>query len=104
MSFKDTVLTMFSPPGEPFVNDILDQNKLTWSNTRTGDWIENEITATNDDGTPLQGPNGIIRTPLDHFFDGRKTSYNTTQIPTPITWTAFPHKVSLGFYHFGLTE
>lgn len=96
MASNNTVLTEFDPPGFPYVDEIRSQNKIAWSKTRISDWMQNEITAKNDDGTPLQGPNGIIRTPLDQFFNGTVTPFNTGQAPDPIHWTAFPKRVSMG--------
>lgn len=94
MSLKASVLTEFDPPGFPYVDDLQPQNKITWSRTRVSDWMQNEITATNDDGTPLQGPNGINRTPLDQFFNGTVTAFETGQKADPIHWAAFPKRVS----------
>jgi len=44
-----------------------------------------------------EGPWGIKRTPLQQFFNGTITAYETTQEPTPIQWIAFPKKVSIAF-------
>ena len=97
MSLQAETLKQFDPPGFPYVDDLLPQNKPIWSNKRVSDWMQQEITAKNDDGTPLQGPNGIDRTPLDQFFNGTITPYETGQTPAAIHWTAFPKKVQVNY-------
>ncbi|KAH6844692.1 hypothetical protein B0I37DRAFT_433185 [Chaetomium sp. MPI-CAGE-AT-0009] len=84
------VLPEFNPPGWPYVDDGLSaEQKATWSQL-VSSWMQNEITATNDDGSPLTGGGGVLRTPLTQFFNGTVTAYNTAQEPQTISWTGFP--------------
>ena len=88
-------LSEFDPPGYPDVDDGLTaEQRLGWSQKISG-WMNMEITAVEPDGGPLEGPDGIPRTPLTQFFNGTITAYETTQKPVAITWTAFPNLVKV---------
>ena len=84
------VLSELNPPGWPSVNDGLTaEQKAAWSQL-VSSWMETEITAKNDDGSPLIGGRGVVRTPLAQFFNGTVTAYDTTQLPQAISWIGFP--------------
>jgi hypothetical protein len=84
------VLPELNPPGWPYVDDGLSaEQKAAWSQ-QVSDWMKTEITAKNDDGSPLIGGGGVVRTPLTQFFNGTVTAYDTTQPPQTISWTGFP--------------
>jgi hypothetical protein len=84
------VLSELNPPGWPSVNDGLTaEQKAAWSQL-VSSWMETEITAKNDDGSPLIGGRGVVRTPLAQFFNGTVTAYDTTQPPQAISWIGFP--------------
>jgi hypothetical protein len=84
------VLPEFNPPGWPDVNDGLSaKQKAAWSQL-VSSWMQTEITAKNDDGSPLIGGGGVVRTPLTQFFNGTVTPYATTQPPQTVSWIGFP--------------
>ncbi|KAK4141062.1 uncharacterized protein C8A04DRAFT_39391 [Dichotomopilus funicola] len=84
-------LPAFNPPGWPFVDDNLNaKQKAAWSK-QVSTWMQSQITAKDpDDGSPLTGGGGVLRTPLKQFFNGTVTPYITTQPPTTVSWNAFP--------------
>jgi hypothetical protein len=79
------VIPAFSPPGN--INELTPENKAIWSKKFISQWMNDEIAGNEE------GPWGIKRTPLQQFFNGTITAYETTQEPTAIQWIAFPKKV-----------
>jgi hypothetical protein len=87
---KIQVLPELDPPGWPYVDDHLSVGqKVEWSQL-VSSWMNSEITAKNDDGSPLTGGGGVIRTPLTQFFNGTVTPYDTEQGAQRVTWIGFP--------------
>ncbi len=86
-------LDAYSPPGN--LSDLTVENRQEWSKLYIAHWIQSEIHAVDPETgkSPLEGPNGIIRTQLLQFFDGTVTPFDVDQTPVPITWTAFPNLV-----------
>lgn len=85
-------LEAYSPPGN--LSDLTVDNQKLWSKLQIAHWIQSEINAVDPDtGGPLEGPNGIIRTPLSQYFNGTVTPFDVDQTPVAITWTAFPNLV-----------
>lgn len=85
MSFKDSTITQFAPPGN--LPDLTPENKAIWSQHFISQWMSDEIAGNETD------PYGQPRTPLTQFFNPQITAYDVGQSPTRIQWTAFPHKV-----------
>ena len=93
--FSVETLSEFDPPGYPDVDDgLTPEQRLGWSQQISA-WMNMEITAIQPDGTPLDGPSDIPRTPLTQFFNGTVTAFETDQKPVSITWIAFPNLVKV---------
>ena len=85
-------LEAYSPPCN--LSDLTVDNQRLWSKLQIAHWIQSEINAVDpDNGGPLEGPNGIKRTPLSPYFNGTFTPFDVDQVPVAITWTAFPNLV-----------
>lgn len=95
-TLKISRLPAFDPPGWPYVDDgLTPEQKTSWSTDNISDWMNVEISAKNDDGKPLQGGGGVIRTPLTQFFNGTITPYDLGQKPVSISWIGFPKLASI---------
>ncbi|KAF2225803.1 hypothetical protein BDZ85DRAFT_294246 [Elsinoe ampelina] len=91
-------LAEFDPPGYPSVDDGLTADqRATWSTDYIADWMNTEITAKNDDGSPLLGGDNVVRTPLPQFFNGTVTAYDVDQTPVVITWIGFPRNMQVRY-------
>jgi hypothetical protein len=91
--FTIRVLDRFDPPGSPYVDDGLsDADKLAWSK-QISSWMTTEINAKDENGDPLEGGGGVLRTPLTQFFNGTVTAFDVDQDPVAITWIGFPNLV-----------
>ncbi|KAI1320783.1 hypothetical protein F5Y16DRAFT_389559 [Xylariaceae sp. FL0255] len=93
-TLKISRLPAFDPPGCPYVDDgLTSQQKSSWSTDNISKWMNEEISAKDDDGNSLTGGGGVIRTPLTQFFNGTFTPYDIGQKPVPISWIGFPKLV-----------